>query len=72
MRFKSWHFALIFYPTLACVVLWVIRSPAGNAALGLACWGMLVLLAESRSETSRLRARVEHLEQLARSEQSGT
>ena len=72
MRFKSWHFALIFYPTLACVMLWVMKSPAQNVTLGLACWGTLVLLAESRSETSRLRARVEQLEQRARSEQSGT
>ena len=72
MNVKSWNFALIFYPTLACMMLWVFQDPAPRGLLCVAFANTLVMLALVCAETFRLRARVEQLEQRARSEQSGT
>ena len=72
MKFKSWHFALLFYPSLACVMVWILGSNAPRTLLGIACMNTLILLALVYGEILQLRARVEQLEQRARSEQSGT
>ena len=72
MKVKSWHFALLFYPSLACVMVWMFGSVGSRALLGIACICTLLLLTLLYAEILQLRARVEQLEQRARSEQSGT